>query len=664
MAGGGSGTAGRFLSGLLDAGHAHADKARADQEKQRDDEISMYRDAAKQALQQGDTERAGIALKKIDELYKLPKGKSPFGKLGEFLQKVGTKKNEGQQGDQAGVSGAPAGSVAPAGGGQQGTPKSLPGLDAAGGKTGDPAAAQPNQPTTSPQATPQPAPGPGPGKSSGKMVTRAFDKAARGLGTGISAIADKLNPQPNALPPLDISAFPRGGGKETKIGQYTGDDNKVHIIMRRADNSTYEIDSTGKVTTGGSKFPRVLPPISMSEAQAQAGSGQTYEGLDGKPLDLSRYNNNWQLVPIYLNGKAQYEPTSQGQTHLTVGNEVYTVPRLDQQNLATEGTPLGQARTGSTSLPGYVGIGEDNQIQRVPGTREPSTPGAQPASGPSQLPSLDGKTPTATHPVSGHPLPQSSKRTASDPGKPGSSPSKSGSVAKSLPVPVSLWSQQQNIARPVREGATQVFGDPTQPGMQSLKDYATLADDKEASGRLAEAFNITFGQWDQEIKAGGGLSHLIETAGGYPQLLAQLQASVRDDAIGKLGSDQEKDYYDSVMSSYGAIVGLRSLTKASAASFSVTTIERELPLVGLNSFSTRQYYDQLSRLAEQVYNGTRTMVDQVMPPQEKLYYKSQVEALTKLRDKSPRNNNSKQLPGLSGRPNNDPADLYPDQPNL
>ncbi len=684
----GGGVAGAFLSALFDEGHKRADKAKAATQKQRDDEISMYRDAVKQALQQGDTARASIAMKKIDELYKLPKGKSPFSQLGEFLQKVG-KKNEGQP--QPGAQGA---SPAAGGGGKPDAgaaaspdqAKPLPSLE--GGQSAAGASASPadkgGQTGGQSGAPSQPSPGPGPGKASGHLVTRAFDKAAHGLGTGLSALSNTLSPKPAGLPPLDVNAFPRGGGKETKVGQYQGEDNKMHFIFKRADNSTYEMDSEGKVTASGSKFPRVLPPISMSEAQAQAAGGQAYEGVDGQPLDLSRYNNNWQLVPIYLNGKVSYEPTSQGQTHITVGNEVYSVPKLDQAKLGTEGTPLGQSRTGTTSVAPYVGIDENDetghvQIQRVPGQRNPETPGAQtgspagartgspptpPApSAPASLPSLDGKTPTVTHPTSGHPVPAARQRTASDPGKAGSAPAKSGSVARSLPIPITLWNQQQQVARPVREGATQVFGDPTQPSMKSLKDYATLADDPESRSRLAEAFNITFGHWDEEIKASGGLTHLVETAGGYPQLLAQMQAGVREDAIGKLGSDQEKDYYDSVMSSYGAIVGLRSLTKASAAAFSVTAIERELPLVGLYTFSTRQYYDQLSRLAEQVYNGTRTMVDTVMPPNEKLYYKSQVDTLGKLRDSSRDSSKGKSKSSKSSLPPlvpSDPAGIYED----
>jgi hypothetical protein len=653
-------TAGRFLSGLFEAGRERADKSRAEMAKQRDDEIGLYRDAAKQALQQGDTARASIAMKKMEELYKLPKNQSPFGKLGEFLQKVGKRgqqggENEGQQTQTA----------APAASGATGQPTAT-------GTSAQPTnAGTGNQPNSQSAAGSSAQPSPGPGKASGHLVTRAFDKAARGLGTGLSAISDRLSPQPKSLPPLDISAFPTGGGRVQKLGEYMGEDGKKHIIMKRADNSTYEVDSEGKQTTGGSKFPRILSPISMSEAQAQGANGQVYEGIDGKALDLSRYNNNWQLVPIYTNGTVQYEPTSQRVTHLTVGNEVYAVPTLDQANLGTEGTALGQSRTGTTSLGGYTGVGDDNQIVRVPGQREPATPGATGTTGTGTgiqdsgaprrfqpLPSIDGKTPEVTHPASGHALPPPKQRTASDPGAPGAKPSKSGSVAHSLPVPITLWNQQQQVARPVREGATQVFGDPTQPSLKSLKDYASIADDPNASARLAEAFNITFGQWDEEIKASGGLTHLAETAGGYPQLLAQLQASVREDAIGHLGSDMEKDYYDSVMSSYGAIVGLRSLTKASAASFSVTAIERELPLVGLNSFSTRQYYDQLSKLAEQVYNGTRTMVDQVMPADEKLYYKSQVEALGKLRDKS--KGERKKSSGLPELVPSDPAKLYDD----
>lgn len=667
-----SGTAGQFLSGLFEAGRERADKARAQMEQQRNDEIAMYREAAKTALQQGDTARASIAMKKIDELYKLPKGQSPFGKLGEFLQKVGKKHEEGEAGTgtgQASPGAADPNTVGIGAGGIEG-PGGYTGVRNLPSLTGPPQGQgnQPNQPAQGgqpgagqPAQPAQPGATGAPGKQTGGMVTRAFQKVARGLGTGISEVANTLSPQPPSLPPLDISAFPKGGGREHKVTQYVDEtDHKMHIVMQRADNSTYEIDSTGKVLQSGSKFPRLTPPISMNEAQAQGAMGTQYPGMDGNPIDLSRYNNSWQLVGVYQNGDVRWLPTSQGINEVTIGNVKYAIPKLDAMNAANEAVPLGPSRTTSTNTPPIIGVDENNQVVRVPGTRVPASPGInQPGQSqpqPAQLPPLaGGQSGKATPSRSTSPTHQ---RVATDPGTPGSKTT--ASPKKSLPIPITLWNQQQNIARPVREGATQVFGDPSQPSLRSLKDYADIADNPEARARLAEAFNITFNDWDQEIKASGGLTHLIETAGGYPQLLAQLQANVREDAIGKLGSDIEKDYYDSVMSSYGAIVGLRSLTKASAASFSVTAIERELPLVGLNSFSTRQYYDQLARLSEQVYNGTRTLVDQVMPASEKQYYKSQVDALTKMKNQSKSEPGTGQsnsnLPALSS----DPAGLYAD----
>lgn len=203
-------SAGGFLAGLLDEAHKRGDKARDEQGKARDEEVAMYRDAAKQALQQGDTERAQIALKKIDELYKLPKGKSPFGKLGEFLQKVGQKKNEGQQGTAQ-----PEGAKPDAGG---------------GGQPGAGAAASPAQAKNLPameSGQPQASAPAGPGKQTGNLITRGLEKAARGLGTGLSAVSNTLSPKLEGLPPLDARAFPTGGGprqeaSDKELGQIEG----------------------------------------------------------------------------------------------------------------------------------------------------------------------------------------------------------------------------------------------------------------------------------------------------------------------------------------------------------------------------------------------------------------------------------------------------------
>lgn len=196
-------------------------------------------------------------------------------------------------------------------------------------------------------------------------------------------------------------------------------------------------------------------------------------------------------------------------------------------------------------------------------------------------------------------------------------------TGKPLGMSSGMYNQTTQRIIPVREAATQILGDPTQPNLKSLKDFAYLADDPEAKKRVANALRLTFDGLEQQEKAAGSLTSLLKNYSGVPQALVASQTAVMQDVLGKLTPD-ELEAYNAAMSSYGALIGLRSLTKASAAQFSVSALERELPLPGINSMNSKQYYNQLSRLAEEVYSGSRSIP---FPPEEKAYYKKQVDEL-------------------------------------
>jgi hypothetical protein len=100
----------------------------------------------------------------------------------------------------------------------------------------------------------------------------------------------------------------------------------------------------------------------------------------------------------------------------------------------------------------------------------------------------------------------------------------------------------------------------------------------------------------------GGLGAWIGNQLSIPASNAGAETKMMQNAINKL-TPREREAFDSIMSSYSTIVGLRSLTRASAAQSSVSAIEREMPAIGLNTFSRAQFVDQLSRLAEVTKNG-------------------------------------------------------------
>ncbi len=203
-------------------------------------------------------------------------------------------------------------------------------------------------------------------------------------------------------------------------------------------------------------------------------------------------------------------------------------------------------------------------------------------------------------------------------------------TGRTLGMTPGMYNQQIQRVTPVREAAVQLLGTPEHPEIKSLKDYAQLADSAESRERLGTALRLTFDYLNEKESQSGSFLGLLQAYGGIPSALAEAKASVAQDVIGALDKD-ETDAYDATMTAFGTIVGLRALTKASAAQASVRTIERELPLIGVNTKSSRQFYDQLSRVALEVSTGARTISDAIMPREEKDYYKRQVEVLMRLK---------------------------------
>lgn len=185
----------------------------------------------------------------------------------------------------------------------------------------------------------------------------------------------------------------------------------------------------------------------------------------------------------------------------------------------------------------------------------------------------------------------------------------------------------QGRITPVREAANQLFGDPTQPNLKGLKDFANLSDNPEASKKLAKAVRLTFDGIEQQEKAHGNIVNLLSLYGGIPQRLVEGQVANMKDALADL-SPEEMEAYNAIMSTYGTVVGLRSLTKASAAQFSIRRLEQEIPIPGWNSHSSKDFYDKMSRLAQEVYGGSRTIPESMLP--EKQYMKEQVDEMLRL----------------------------------
>lgn len=360
--------------------------------------------------------------------------------------------------------------------------------------------------------------------------------------------------------------------------------------------------------SGTKGIPRLLPPLSMTEAKGMAGSGQQFLDAAGNPIEVSAFDNTMQLVPVVQGTKLYYVPTSQHQTHLTVGNQVVAVPALEQMNAGKEGVVLGQARvpTSTTTTQHEFGTASATTPQTpgiTGGKKSAQVPPA--ASGQSAIPGATKKSPAKVAPPPG--VTQTEK------------PATGGLGEK---VRTGAAYNQDIQANTVREASTQLFGDESQPNFNYLGKYSYIADDPQKRKDLAKAVLITFrDQSELGNKDAGDILTYLKKEAGVPQLLAEASADVKENAIGNLSPDL-KAAYNAVMSGYGTIIGLRTLTKASGTQFSMEKIEQEMPIPGLNSFSSQQFNDQMSHLAQIIYNASKVMK---MPEGEKDFYKKQVD---------------------------------------
>jgi hypothetical protein len=369
-----------------------------------------------------------------------------------------------------------------------------------------------------------------------------------------------------------------------------------------------------------------ISPISMTAARKMAEKGMVFNGADGgQPLILDDYDDTMMLVPLQQNGHIiGYSPASQHQTHMTFNNQVVAVPALNQMDANVSGVVQGQAKTGSTSSRETIAVdASGNPIkQTLTSTSTPNTPQKNSGAGKVSPP------PAVTIPKSqgGKGKAESeTKKAVMDVNGP---QAKSGGPKPAYMTP-GMYKAGIERVTPIREAATQVLGDPTQPAMKSLKDYAYVADDPEARDRVGKAIRLTFDGLEDGHVPHSQIMQLVSMKMGLPQMLAGAKAEQLQQAIGGLKPDEQK-LYNKVMSAYGAIIGLRSLTKAGSSNFSMQKIEQEAPIPGLNATNAAQMYDQLANLAEIIYNGTRTLPDTIMPKEEKEYFKNQVGELLAL----------------------------------
>lgn len=341
--------------------------------------------------------------------------------------------------------------------------------------------------------------------------------------------------------------------------------------------------------------------VTAEHATAMNKGGVDFHDEDGNPIDISKLPAGMVLQAVHRGAKTWYVPRDVQDRVIKTGNQTYAVSPYDVHNLPNgTGTDLGVTNPGATSSRDTTAIDPatgNPVVNTMVSKRTPSAPGvsgrgtATPAS-----PPWTGTAPT-----------------------PGSTPipAPSGGASTLRGMPSGQYNQALQRATSVREGATQIFGDPQRPDMKGLIDYQDLADNADSRGRLGKVFRLIL---DSAHEAGPG-AHISASAGpisvstggigtvltnmlGVPQKIAQQQSEIINKAIGSL-TPREQEALDSTISSLSTIIGLRSLTRAPATQASMAMIERELPMIGVNTNNSKQFGDQMGRLAEVISNGVK-----------------------------------------------------------
>lgn len=405
-------------------------------------------------------------------------------------------------------------------------------------------------------------------------------------------------------------------------------------------------------------------PVGQTEAQDMIKLGQEFPDINGNPIDPSLIKPGTELIPVYLGGgKTYWRLGSQTGRVLTADNTVNATGNLDASHGLAGATPIGKRtpdRTSSRQVAAANGQVNTLHSSTSYGGRPGSTaPVPNPPHSASTANSFISGTPVTT--PSGHiPKPPSGNQPRA------TAPEVTRKPSSNSDGPLHLtqagYNQERQIITPVREAATQMFGDPTS-GLKGLAEYGPLYDNADARRRVATAIALTFGGDEHTSEKDGGLYSIMKNYAGVPQDLAASQVAAKTAALAAL-TPQEQDWYDALISTYGAAVGLRSLTKASGAMSSVKRIEQELPLPDISTRSQASFYNRMANLSEMVYNGTRTLSNQVMPDEEKERYHSYVKKFlnqkSKLRGSSDASSESKKImtppPGVS-RPIKTASDL-------
>lgn len=387
-----------------------------------------------------------------------------------------------------------------------------------------------------------------------------------------------------------------------------------------------------KAQSGARPRPVHSGSVGILDARKMAQSGKVFMGEDG-PIDVNSLDPTMGLYGMVVRNdkgdwETQYTPFSPNQRTVTVGNETYAVSPMDiskmqggaDPNAASAGSDLGQHTTpksGTHEAP-MIGKGGDPVAVKLHSTSSPSTPG------------IKGRSAGESTPPPSTTTPPTAKGTGTNGASKPASGGGGSSASRPLDaLPPGTYNQMLQRVTPVRLAATQLFGDPNNANFKPLSDYGSIVDDPSARDRVATAWNLIRAHMDDAgaDAHSGDLITLMRNYSGTPGAVAESEAEKMKDTLDAL-KPREAEMLNRLFSTYGTVIGLRSLTKGSAAKFSAKNMEQEVPVPGMNVRNSRQFYDKLGTLAEEVNNGWKGVPPMMLTKGEREYDQKQQEELS------------------------------------
>lgn len=501
----------------------------------------------------------------------------------------------------------------------------------------------PGTPPTQPSASGPPAPG---------RPNR--DQAASQAGTSGGA---GPTPPPGAAPPsanpTDPATAPGPQGptgadaaamNAPGVRQGVQDNREFSVFKRQQDllhqHKMEEAKALqiAKAQSGARPRPVHSGSVGILDARKMASSGKVFMGEDG-PIDVNSLDPTMGLYGMVVRNdkgdwETQYTPFSPNQRTVTVGNETYAVSPMDISKMTggadpaaqTAGSDLGQhtpPKSGTHEAP-MIGVDGQPVAVKLHSTSTPGTPGIKGRAG------TGGSTPppaatTAQPPAKGN----NTGANGASKLPIGATPSGANGANRPLSaLPPGTYNQMLQRVTPVRLAATQLFGDPNNANFKPLSDYGSLVDDPAARDRVATAWNLIRAHMDDAgaDSHSGDLITLMRNYSGTPGAVAESEAEKMTETLDAL-KPREAEMLNRLFSTYGTVIGLRSLTKGSAAKFSAKNMEQEVPVPGMNVRNSRQFYDKLGTLAEEVNNGWKGVPPMMLTKGEREYDQKQQEEL-------------------------------------